>query len=109
MNENVSNGTPYYLLQVMGQYNDVKSTLATYVLCDCAKKGCDHHNAINRIEIRLITRCHATPASRIAVELTIEGAAVSDAASRVAETMVVDLTVHVSTSTFKLFMPTLVL
>ena len=40
----------------------------------------DHHDAVNRMEIRLKTRRHVIPASRFVVKFNIEGAPVYDVA-----------------------------
>ena len=60
-------------------YDDVKQKQATCALHDAAKNGRDHHDAVNRIEIRLKTRYYAIPISRFVVEHTIEGVLVCDA------------------------------
>ena len=87
----------------MGQYDDVECTLATCVFHDTTKYGCNHHDAVNKIEIRLKTQRHAIPASRFAVEYTTEGAAVCDVASRVDE-----LTFHAVANVVKMLVQTLV-
>ena len=66
---------------------------ATIVLNDAAKHGGDHHGTVNRIEIRLKTRHHDTPASRLFIEQAIEFGPIFDFASSVAKMMVAELTV----------------
>ena len=54
----------------------------------------DDHDAVNGIEIRQKTWCHAIVAFRFVTEHTIEGYLVCDVALRVAEAIVAVLTVH---------------
>ena len=85
------------------QYDDTEFTLATCVLHDAAKLGCDHRDTINNTEIRLKTS-HTVPASKFVVEYVIEGSSAFDEASRISKTMVAKLTAHVAENVFELFM-----
>ena len=67
------------------QSDDVKCMLARYVLHDDVKHACNHHDAVNRIEICLKTRPYPTPVSRFVVEYTIECSPVCDVTSKVTE------------------------
>ena len=75
---------------------------------DAAKYGCDHHDAINKMKIRLKTRRHTIPAFRFVVERTTKVAQVSDAASRVMEAMDAKLAVHAAANVVELFVRALV-
>ena len=56
--------------------------------------NCDHHEAVNKIEIRVKTRCHVVPTSRFIVKHNIEGVFVCNVPSTLFEAMVTELTVH---------------
>ena len=86
----------------MGQYDDVECTLATCLLHDVTKRGCDHHDAVKKFEIRLKTRLYAITPSRFFVEHTIEDAPLCDAASRETEAIVAELTVHTARKVIEL-------
>ena len=98
---------PSSTLQAMGQYNDVECTLAMCVLYDTAKHVCDH-NVINRNEIWQKKRRHITPVSRFVIEHITESVPVCDAASRVTEVMVAELTIYAAANVAELFVQTLV-
>ena len=67
---------PIPSLNVEGQYDDVECTLATCFIHDASKHEWLHHDAVNRIEIRLKIRGHAIRASSFVIEHTIEGGVV---------------------------------
>ena len=56
---------------MMGQYDDVKCTLAIRILYNATKHGCYHNDAVNRIQIHLKTWRHTIPASRFITELVL--------------------------------------
>ena len=85
----------------MKKYDDVKCTLAT-------THGCDHHDAVNRIEIRLKRQRHAISAFRSIAEHTTEGAPVCNAELSVAEAMIAELAVHDAANVVELFVQTFV-
>ena len=89
--------------QVMGQYDDVESTLATSILHDVTKHGYDHHDAATRIEILLKPWLHAIPLSRLVTERTMEGTPTCNVAPMVAEAMVAKRTVHAASNIVELF------
>ena len=79
------------------------NTLAICLLHDTTKHGCNHHDAVNRNEIRLKTRCLAFLTSRFVAEHSTEDTPVFDAESKVAKAMVAQLTVQAAVSVFELF------
>ena len=88
---------------IMGQYVNVKCTLAACVLHYATKQRCKHRDTINKIEIRLKTRYHGIPVSKFVVEHIIDGASVCDVASRVTETIITKLTIYAIPSIVELF------
>ena len=76
-----------------GQYDDVEYAPAICALNDAIKHVGDHHDVVNRIEIRLKTRCHVIPLIKFVVESTINGAFVCNVASKVIEAIVAQMTV----------------
>ena len=56
----VPSAIPYHYSRLMGKYSEVECTLSTCVLHEINKHECDHHDVVNRIEIRL-KPYHATP------------------------------------------------
>ena len=72
-----------------------------YIPHDAAKHGCDHHDAVKRIEIRLRTRQHAIPKSRLEAEHIIKGTFVCDVPTKVAKNVVVELAIHAFKNIFK--------
>ena len=56
--------------------------------------GMQHHDAVNRIETRLKTRCHDIPASRLIIEHTVQSDSACEVASKIAEAIVVKLIVR---------------
>ena len=77
----------------MDQYKNIDGTGNVYST-RCHKHVCDHHDAVKRIKISLKLRRHAFPPIRFAVEHKIEDALFCEVASRVAEDMVAELTLH---------------
>ena len=92
----------------MSQYDDVEYKLAMWVLHIVTRYGCDHHNAVNRIEIRLKRRCNAIPTSRFIAEHTIEIAPACNVASSVAEAITAELTAYAPRNVIELNVKTLV-
>ena len=103
------NRTEMLPLQVVDQYEAVECTLATCVHNDTSKHECNHHDAVNIIDLRLRTRRHAIPASRFVLEYTIEGAPVCDVASKGTKAVVSELTVHAVANVMELPVNTFVL
>ena len=97
---------PIQSLQVMGQYGNVECKLATCVQHNAAKHGCDNHDAVDRIEIRLETRRHTLHSCTVVVEGTLRNSPVFYVVSRVAETMVAKITVHGSENVVEIFLQT---
>ena len=84
--------------------------LATCVPHDPASHGCDHHDTVNRIEIRLKIRRHNIPVFRFAIEHTANvGAPVCVVISRVFKAIASELIVHAAANGVELFGQTLVL
>ena len=92
-------------LQVVVQYNDFECTLAMCVLNDVPQNGCDCHDDISRMEICLKTRHHVI----FCYQHTAESAPACDEASKVAQTMVPELTVHAAENVVEMLKQTLVL
>ena len=65
------------------------------------KHGYYHHDAINRIKIRLKTRHTAIPTLKLVVEKAFEGAPMCDVASRIAEDMIAKLIDHSAGNVFE--------
>ena len=82
---------------------------ATVVLLDTAKYGCDHHGAVNSINISLKKWSQVIPASKLHVKYIIEVASVWDVMPREAQVMVLKLTVHAAAKLSELFAQELVL
>ena len=78
------------------------------ILCDEAKQECDHHDSINKSEFRQKTLRHTSLSSNFVVQLTTKGAPVFDVVSKVTESMITQLTIHVATNIIELFVQTLV-
>ena len=72
---------PISSLQMMSHY-DVEGMLATCNLHSAAKQECEHHDAVNRIEIHLKTQHRTISASRFVAEHIIEASSVCVVASK---------------------------
>ena len=67
----------------------------------------DHHDAVNRIYIRLKKRRHSIPPYRIVVKHIIESSFVWDISTKVTEAKVVELIVHAAENVVELFVQVL--
>lgn len=95
----------------MGQYDDIKCTLAMRFLYDAAKHWCDYHSAKNRTGIRLKTRHNSIYASIFATDHTIEEVNVESMAAcdiewMIAKSMVAEVPDHAAASVVELFQQT---
>ena len=88
---------------MMGFYNDVEFMLASCVLYNALKHRWNNNDAVNKIEIRLKTRCHAISAPMYVVEHTIKGTPVCCVKLRVAKAIVVKLVTNTAANNFELF------
>ena len=79
---------------MISQYNDAECPLATCVLHDSAKFGCNHHDTRNGFQIRLKALLHAIPAFSFVVKHAIETIPDSDVVSEIAKAMVTELIVY---------------
>ena len=71
---------------------------------DDPKHGCEHNEAVNRIQVYLKTQRDGIPVSRFGPEDTIEGFPISNKASALIKAIVANLKVHAAVNVVKLIM-----
>ncbi|GFU57715.1 hypothetical protein TNCV_3638671 [Trichonephila clavipes] len=93
----------------MGQYDEDKCTLPMCVHHNGAKHGCNHLDAVSRMQIGLQAEWHLIiHAPRFVVNYTIKDALVCGAASMVPSAIVSELRVYTVANIVELFVQTFV-